>query len=112
MSSPIITFTPEVDYDVVVTATFEAQRTSGAGDWGGSGPGGYYLRWESVANPSTVFEQSQTYPMSDARAKYTQVWRFTAMAGVQIRVYQFGTCGLGYVVTFYNQDLRVEGIKR
>jgi len=112
MALPSLSFTPPIDCDVVITATFECQKTAGGGsDWGGGTSGYYYLRWLDDGNSSN-YGDSPSYPVTSSRARYAVQWKFTGTAGLATTVYLRGGAGLGYQLTFWNMELQVELIKR
>ena len=88
-----------------VTATFEAQRTSGAGDWGSSGPGAITCggnRWPTQARCLS----SRRRTPCRTRGPSTRKWAIHRSGRGADRGLPVRHLRAGYVVTFYNQDLR------
>lgn len=99
------TFTPTEACDVIVTATFSGQRTTG-GDWGS---GAYYRMF---CTQNSVTTNGQQLPMSTTRVPYTARARFSVVAGLAVEAGLFGGVSGASAVNFYNIEVIVELIKR
>lgn len=100
-----VTFTPSVACDVVVTATFEAQRTTG-GDWGS---GALYKLFKTQSASTTYGDER---PVSTTRIAYTATFIFSVAAGASCEVGLFGQVTGASAVSFYNCTIVAEEIRR
>lgn len=93
------------NYVLIVTATFEAQGSSG-GDWGSA----YQAKLRMTQNSITT--NGDSIPLSSSRLPYAMQYQFAPVSGYSITCDLYCDISGAVAASFYNIKLQAELIKR